>query len=118
MNFANNISFKNEFRKFYKIKFLIFIFIAQILFKKDEFTNNNFKFNNLKHTHKLNDKKNAMLKIVIKINEILNKINIIKHEINVHFETIVVFVDEIIKFKNFVFMKTCLKIISNFARRN
>ena len=79
---------------------------------------NIFKFDNSKHIYKLNNKKNATLKIIIKINEILNKIKIIKHEINACFETIVVFVDEIIKFKNFIFIKTCLKVILNFARRN
>ena len=55
---------------------------------------------------------------MIKINEILNKIKIIKHKMNTRFKTIIVFVDEIIKLLNFIFMKICLKIILNFARRN
>ena len=58
-----------------------------------------------------------MLRIIIKISEILNKIKIIKHETNAHLETIVVFVDQIIKFKKFIFIKTCLKIILNFIHR-
>ena len=54
---------------------------------------------------------------MIKINKILNKIKIIKHEMNARLETIVVFVEKIIKFKDFIFMKTCLKIILNYVHR-
>ena len=59
-----------------------------------------------------------MLKIIININEILNKIKIIKHENNARYEVIVIFVDKIIIFKNFTFIKTRLKLILNFARHN
>ena len=43
---------------------------------------------------------------------------IIKHEINIRFETNIVFINKIIKFEDFIFMKTCLKVILDFARYN
>ena len=44
-----------------------------------------------------------MLKIIIKINKILNKIKIVKYKINARFKTIIIVIDEIIKFKNFFY---------------
>ena len=55
-----------------------------------------------------------MLKIVIKINEILNKLKIIEHEMNARLEMIIIFVDEIIKLLNFYFHKNMFKNNFNF----
>ena len=59
-----------SFANFIKLNFEFLYSSLNFSFKKSEFTNNNFKFYNSKHIYILNNEKEAILKIILKMNEI------------------------------------------------